>query len=267
MFEKIKSGFKTFANNVKTRELTGKNLDEPLEELKLALVRNGVALLVAQRIVDTVKEKLLGTRLERASKIDSFVKDIIKSSIREILETSKPFNLLDKAKEKASQDKPFILVFLGVNGTGKTTTIAKVANYFKKNNVTCVIAASDTYRAGAIDQLEKHASKVGIRVIKHEYNSDPSSVAWDAIAHAQAKHIKTVLIDTAGRQVVDKNLMKEIAKIVNVSEPDYVVYVGDGMAGNDVVSQVEKFSQHVRIDCSILTKLDADPGGATLSVA
>ncbi|NMC04992.1 MAG: signal recognition particle-docking protein FtsY [Candidatus Lokiarchaeota archaeon] len=268
MFEKIKSGFQAFVKNVKTKELTEKNIKEALDELQLALVKNDVAFSVAQKIANDVKEKILGTRIDRASKIEGFLRDAITTTIQEILHASKPVNLLDKVKEKASQDAPLVLVFLGVNGTGKTTTIAKVANYFKKNNVTCVIGAADTFRAGALEQLEKHANNVGIRVIKHEYKSDPSSVAFDTISHAQARHIKVVLIDTAGRQVVDKNLMREMVKIVNVADPDLVIYVGDAMAGNDVVNQVETFSKIVRVDASILTKVDADiGGGAALSVA
>ncbi|MEX2680862.1 MAG: signal recognition particle-docking protein FtsY [Candidatus Sigynarchaeota archaeon] len=268
MFEKIKSGFQAFVKNLKTKELTEKNIKVALEELKISLVKNDVAYNVAQKISDDVKAKILGMRIDRANRIEAFLKDAITTTILEILNTSKPFNLLDKVKEKAAQDAPLVLVFLGVNGTGKTTTIAKVANYFKKNNVTCVIGAADTFRAGAIEQLEKHASNVGIRVIKHEYRSDPSSVVFDTISHAQARHIRTVLIDTAGRQVIDKNLMKELSKIVSVADPDYVIYVGDAMAGNDVVSQVENFSQVVRVDASILTKVDADiGGGAALSVA
>ncbi len=268
VFEKIKSGFQTFVKNVKTKELNEKNIKDSLEELKLSLVKNDVAYSVAQKISDDVKAKILGTRIDRANKIEGFIKDAIMSTIREILQVSKPFNLLDKVKEKSVLGAPLVLVFLGVNGTGKTTTIAKVANYFKKNNVTCVIGAADTFRAGALEQLEKHANNVGIRIIKHEYKSDPSSVVFDTIAHAQARHIKAVLIDTAGRQVIDKNLMREMSKIVNVADPDYVIYVGDAMAGNDVVSQVENFSQVVRVDASILTKVDADiGGGAALSVA
>jgi len=268
VFEKIKSGFQAFVKNVKTKELTEKNIKDALEELKISLAKNDVAYSVAQKISEDVKTKILGTRIDRSNKIESFLKDVLTSTILEILQVSKPFNLLDKVKEKAAQGAPFVLVFLGVNGTGKTTTIAKVANYFKKNNVTCVIGAADTFRAGALEQLEKHANNVGIRVIKHEYKSDPSSVVFDTISHAQARHIKVVLIDTAGRQVIDKNLMRELSKIINVADPDCVIYVGDAMAGNDVVSQVQTFSQVVRVDASILTKVDADiGGGAALSIA
>ena len=268
MFNKLKTGFNSFVTAIKTKELTEKNLNEPLDELKISLVKNEVAYSVAQKIVDLVRENILGTRIGRADKIEQHLKDIIKDTIATILAESKPFNLIEKVKQKIDDDSPLVLVFIGVNGTGKTTTIAKLANYLKKNKITCVLGAADTFRAGSIEQLSKHAKKVGVRVIKHEYKTDPSSVAWDTIAHAESRHIRVVLIDTAGRQVMDKNLMREIQKIVNVAEPDYVIYVGDALAGNDVVTQVEKFSEHVQVDASILTKLDSDvAGGAALSVS
>lgn len=267
MFKKLKAGFNTFITKVKTKELNEKNLQVSLEELKLSLVKNDVAYFVSEKICDLVKEKILGMRINRSEKVDEYLKRVIKETIQSILEESKPFSLLDRLAEK-EEGEPLVLVFLGVNGTGKTTTIAKIAHYLKKNNIRCVIGASDTFRAGSIEQLEKHAKKVGVKVIKHEYKSDPSSVAYDTIAHAVAKHLKVVLIDTAGRQVMDKNLMREMEKIVNVAEPDIVIYVGDALAGNDVVTQVQKFSEHVRVDASILTKIDADvSGGAALSVS
>jgi len=169
---------------------------------------------------------------------------------------------------KNSKGLPYVIVFLGVNGTGKTTTIAKIAQYLKNNNITSVAAASDTFRAGAIEQLSKHMNNVGIRVIKHEYKSDPASVAYDAIEHAKAKNIDVVLVDTAGRQVTDKNLMIEIQKICRVSQPDCKVFVGDSLAANDALYQAREFDKHVGIDANILTKLDADAkGGAALSIS
>jgi len=161
-----------------------------------------------------------------------------------------------------------VIVFLGVNGTGKTTTMAKIAHYLKKHDFSTVAAAADTFRAGAIEQLSYHMVNVDIKVIKHEYKSDPASVAYDAIEHAKAKGINVVLIDTAGRQVSDKNLMKELEKIVRVSEPDLIIFVGDSLAGNDALFQAKEFKKNIGIDANILTKLDADSkGGAALSIS
>ncbi len=130
-----------------------------------------------------------------------------------------------------------------------------------------VIAASDTFRAGSQEQLEKHAENVGVRVIKHGYGADPAAVAFDAIKHAKAKDIDVVLIDTAGRAETNKNLMEQMKKIKRVTTPDLTVFVGDALAGNAAVEQAEKFGQ-VGIDASILTKIDADvQGGAALSIS
>jgi fused signal recognition particle receptor len=139
---------------------------------------------------------------------------------------------------------------------------------FKDNGFIPVAAASDTFRAGAIEQLSKHMDNIGVEMIRHDYKADAASVAYDTIEHARAKHRNVVLIDTAGRQVTDKNLMNELAKIVRVNEPDVVLFIGDSLAGNDVLIQAEEFSKHVRVDATILTKVDADEkGGAALSVA
>ncbi|GAH34375.1 unnamed protein product, partial [marine sediment metagenome] len=142
-------------------------------------------------------------------------------------------------------NQPYIIVFLGVNGVGKTTTMAKIAHYLKKHNLSAVAAAADTFRAGAIEQLSYHMENVDIRVIKHNYKSDPASVAFDAIEHAKSKGINVVLVDTAGRQVSDKNLMNELVKIVRVSAPDLIVFVGDSLAGNDALYQAKEFKKNV----------------------
>jgi fused signal recognition particle receptor len=194
--------------------------------------------------------------------------DTLKEVIIEILTPDREINLIEEIKTKNSKNFPYVIVFLGVNGTGKTTTMAKIAHYLKKYNITSVAAAADTFRAGAIEQLTYHMNNVGIRVIKHEYKSDPASVCFDAIEHAKARGINVVLIDTAGRQVTDKNLMIEMQKIVRVSQPDLIVFVGDSLAGNDALFQAKEFKKNVGIDANILTKLDADAkGGSALSIS
>jgi fused signal recognition particle receptor len=194
--------------------------------------------------------------------------DILKDVITEILTPERPMDLLEEIRMKNKRNGPFIICFLGVNGTGKTTTIAKIAHYLKKNNISCVAAAADTFRAAAIEQLSYHMQNIGIKVIKHEYKSDPASVAYDAIQHAKAKDINVVLVDTAGRQVSNKNLMREMQKIVRVTEPDLILFVGDSLAGNDALNQAKEFNNEVGIDANILTKFDADAkGGAALSIS
>jgi fused signal recognition particle receptor len=130
-----------------------------------------------------------------------------------------------------------------------------------------VLACSDTYRAGSIEQLDEHAKRLGVRMIKHSYGSDPAAVAFDAIKHAEAHGINVVLIDTAGRIQTDKNLMNELAKIKRIVDPDLTVLVVDALTGNDAVMQAEEFNDRVGVDGTILTKVDADvKGGSALSV-
>jgi fused signal recognition particle receptor len=188
--------------------------------------------------------------------------------VLEVLKPEHPLNLIESASEKKAKGQPTTIMFVGVNGTGKTTTLAKMAKLFQKNGFSVVIAAGDTYRAGSIEQLQQHADRLGIRVIKQSYGSDAAAVAYDAIAHAKSKKIDIVLIDTAGRMQSNKNLLKEMEKIARVAQPDIKLFVGDALAGNDVLSQAKEFHNSIQIDGAILTKVDADPsGGAALSIA
>ena len=159
-------------------------------------------------------------------------------------------------------------MFVGINGSGKTTTIAKLAKKMQNNNLKCVIAAADTFRAAAIQQLQEHADKLGIKLIKHDYGADPAAVAFDAVKYAEAHSIDIVLIDTAGRLHSNKNLMDELKKVVKVAKPDLKIFVGESIAGNDCIEQVQKYSEMVGIDAIILTKADVDEkGGTAISVS
>jgi fused signal recognition particle receptor len=159
-------------------------------------------------------------------------------------------------------------MFVGVNGTGKTLSIAKIAYLLQQHGKSCVMAAGDTFRAGAIEQLTIHADKLGVKIVKHGPGSDPAAVAYDAIEHAKAKHKDVVLLDTAGRMQTNSNLMDEMAKIKRVAKPDMIIFVGDALSGNDAVEQAKRFNEVVGIDGVILTKVDADAkGGSSLSIA
>ncbi len=264
MLEKLKN---TFSNFVK-KTLSEENLDKSLGELNLLLISNDVATETADEITTKIKNSLKNEQIGLLSSKKKYLFDILKGVITEILTPEKEINLIEEIKKKIELNKPYVMVFLGVNGTGKTTTIAKLAYYLKKNNITSVASASDTFRAAAIEQLTYHMNNVGIRVIKHEYKSDPASVAYDAINHAIAKNVNVVLVDTAGRQVSNKNLMIEMQKIVRIANPDLVIFVGDSLAGNDALNQAKEFNRNVGIDANILTKLDADSkGGSALSIS
>jgi len=177
-------------------------------------------------------------------------------------------NSKDLENSKNFQSKPYTLCFVGINGSGKTTTIAKVAKLLLNNNLSVVLAAADTFRAAAIDQLQIHADNLGVKLIKHDYGSDPAAVAYDAIAHAKSKNIDVVLIDTAGRMHSNINLTDEMKKIIRVANPDLKVFVGESITGNDCVEQAKTFNEAIEIDAIILSKADVDEkGGAAVSVS
>ncbi|MBN2228085.1 MAG: signal recognition particle-docking protein FtsY [Candidatus Thorarchaeota archaeon] len=268
MFDKLRGSLDKAVIKTTTKELNEKNLKDAVWELQMVLIQNDVAVEVAEHICNLTKEKLLGTRTGRLENTTHLFKTAIYESVLEVLTPEYPLDPIEFAKERKERGEITTILFVGVNGTGKTTTLAKFANMLKKNGLSVVIAAGDTYRAGSIEQLEKHAERLGIRVIKQDYGADAAAIAFDAIAHAKAKHIDVVLIDSAGRMQSNKNLLEEMKKIARVANPDLKLFVGDALAGNDALSQAKEFHKAITIDGAILTKVDADPsGGAALSVA
>lgn len=268
MFDKLRGAINNAVTKATTKELTDKNLSDAVWELQLVLIQNDVAVEVAEHICELTKEKILGSRTGRLENLTKLFRTAVHDSVIEVLTPEYPLDLLEFAKKRRDEGDTTTILFVGVNGTGKTTTLAKLAYLYKKNGFSVVIAAGDTFRAGSIEQLEKHAEKLEIRVIKQDYGSDAAAVAYDAVAHAKARHIDVVLIDSAGRMQSNKNLIQEMKKMARVAEPDLKIFVGDALAGNDALSQAKEFNDAIGIDGAILTKIDADPsGGAALSVA
>ncbi len=229
------------------------------------LSQNNVSIAVIEKIKEKLKSDLVESSVKRGQ-IAEIVRSDLKDVIYSVLTTPEKINLIEKAKVIAATGRPAVFLFVGANGHGKTTTIAKVANYFKQNKISCVFAASDTFRAASIEQLEEHAKKLGVRVIKQQYGSDPAAVAFDAIKHAAANKIDCVLIDSAGRQHTNANLMDELKKLKRVAKPDITIFVGESIAGNDVVQQITDYNSAIGIDGIILTKVDVDEkGGAIVS--
>jgi fused signal recognition particle receptor len=266
LFDKLKTGFSSVLQKVSKSELDGRGLDQYLDEFKLDLIQNDVAVPVAERICDLMREKIRGTLVPRFSDKQSVVNSALKDSLGEIMTPKQEINLLGVIGQKRAQNLPAIFVFLGVNGTGKTTTIAKIAKLLMKNGLSVIIACADTYRAGAIEQMEEHAQRVGVRTIKHEYGSDAAAVAFDAINYARSHGTNVVLIDTAGRMQTNRNLLDEMRKIVRVSNPDLKILVVDALTANDAAEQSKVFNDAIGIDAIILAKLDADArGGSALS--
>jgi fused signal recognition particle receptor len=267
MFEKLKAGLNRVVTKITTTELNAKQLQPVLSDFKVSLIENDVAFLVAERICDELEKRLDGVEVKR---LDDR-KDVVQRNLREVLlgvlRTGEKIDLPGMAEEKRQRGEPLVIVFVGINGTGKTTSIAKTARFFMNKGYSVVLACSDTYRAGSIEQLDEHAKRLGVRMIKHSYGADPAAVAFDAIKHAEAHGINVVLIDTAGRIQTDKNLMNELAKIKRIVDPDLTVLVVDALTGNDAVMQAEEFNDRVGVDGTILTKVDADvKGGSALSV-
>ena len=268
MFDKLRKGLSNAVNKIVTTELDAEKLRPILDEFRFDLIENDVAVPVAYYITDELEKRLEGVQVKRLGDRKDLIKDTLHEVLVEILTTKKEFDLLESIEQKRQLKEPYIILFVGINGTGKTTSIAKVANFLMKKGYSVVLSGSDTYRPGSIEQLEQHAKRLGVRIIKHEYGADPAAVAYDTICHAQSRGINVVLIDTAGRIQTDRNLMSELSKIKRVVDPDLTVLVVDALIGNDAVMQAEEFHKSVNIDGTILTKVDADvKGGAALSVA
>lgn len=239
-------------------------LDEILNELEIILLEADVAYPVVEEIKAGVRENLVGKKYDRSYTLEQVVELAIKDAVRDVLK----INEFDFDGWLAKQERPTVVMFVGINGTGKTTAIAKIANRIMKNGETVVLAACDTFRAGAIEQLTYHSEKLGCKIVKQDHDADPSAVAFDAIEHAKSKRKDVVLIDTAGRMQTNNNLIEEMKKIVRVAKPDLKVFVGDSLAGNDAIEQAKVFDAAVGIDAIILTKIDTDAkGGAALSIA
>ena len=251
---------------VREKTISEKHVEDTLWELEMGLLEGDVAMEVATAVVDSVKDDLVGRKIKRSSDITEYTYDALRNAVAEIIDIPGK-SMTEMIEEKKAQGEPLVVMFVGINGTGKTTTIGKLANYYLKMGYTPVIAASDTFRAGAIEQVTHHAENVGVKIIKHQKGSDPAAVAYDAVEHAKAQGKELVLIDTAGRMQTNTNLMDEMKKIKRVSNPDLVVFVGDALTGNDATQQAVKFNEAIDIDGVILTKADADSkGGASLSI-
>jgi len=266
MFENLRNAFSSAAKSLGEKELKEKDIDEVLSQLEISLLESDVAMEVIDSIKSDLKEKLIGTKVNK-KEIEKFVKDSLIESISGLFDSAGKIDLLSNISSKKESTEPYIILFVGINGTGKTTTLAKIAYLLKKSKISVVVAAADTFRAGAIEQLKEHINRLNLKLVAQNYGSDPAAVARDAVLYAKSHKIDCVLVDTAGRMQTSKNLMEQIEKITNVVKPDFKIFVGDSLAGNDTVNQAKKFHEHTKFDAAILTKSDADArGGAALSI-
>jgi fused signal recognition particle receptor len=260
--EEKKGFFQKITETVTKVSLSDKKFEELFWELEITLLENNVAVEVIEKIKDDLKNDLVNNKINRKD-LDKQIIKSLRTSISGLFNVEQ-IDLIKNARKK----KPYVIVFVGINGVGKTTNLAKVAYLLKKQGLSVVAGACDTFRAAAIQQLEEHTKNVGIKLIKHDYGSDPAAVAFDTIKHAEGKNIDVVLLDTAGRLHSNKNLMQELEKVVRITKPDLKIFVGESLAGNDVVEQVKLFNDSVGIDAIILSKADTDEkGGAAISVS
>ncbi|MEK6972731.1 MAG: signal recognition particle-docking protein FtsY [archaeon] len=240
--------------------ISEKDIDELLYDFELALLESDVDQDTATFLCEKIKKELVGKKIPKGKEFDNFIKQEIKNVFAESICVEHQ-NILSLIKNKT--EKPFVILFLGPNGAGKSTSMAKLTNLLQKNNLSVIWSASDTFRAAAIEQLEKHAERLNVRLVKHKYGSDPAAVAFDAVSSAKAKKIDLVLIDSAGRQDTNQNLMEELKKIVRVIKPDLKIFVGEALSGRSLLEQAKVFDKELSIDGFILTKIDTDTKGGT----
>ncbi len=258
MLEGLRNAFSRFVESlpVGEKEISEATLEEPLSELELSLIRADTALEAVEIVKNSIKQKLLGKKVRGRDEL----RKALREALVEILTPPAPSIFPPK-------NVPTVVLFVGPNGAGKTTTIGKVAWFLKRKGYASVFSASDTFRAGSIQQLEEWGKMTGAKVIKHDYGADPAAVAFDARTYAEKRKIPYVLIDTAGRQETNTNLMEQLRKIKKVVKPDLVVFVGEALAGNALLDQIKGFDEAVGVDAVILTKFDLDvKGGAAFTV-
>lgn len=263
MLNRFKETVKDFSSNVKEtvaeKELEEDDLDPLLEQMRLKLLQNNVSMDAAESIEQEIREKLLGESVGRRS-VEEKVNEAVKDVLKDILDDSYDFD-----KELENAEKPQVVFLIGFNGSGKTTTAAKLGKYLQDKKQEVVLGAGDTFRAASIEQLQEHGEKLGCKVIAHEYESDPAAVGYDTVEHAE-KNGKVAIVDTAGRSHADQNLIGELEKMIDVNEPDITFLVIDALAGNDVVEQAEAYEN--MYDAIIVTKMDVDEaGGAIISIS
>lgn len=267
MFEKLRKALSALTASATQKTLSEDEVEKVLWNLEIGLLESDVAEEVVKALTSRIKQEVIGLKLSRSTPTHEYIKQRLTAVIREEFFKAQPIDLISQIESKKAKGEPYVIIFLGINGTGKTTTIAKFAHHLKQKGFSVILACADTHRAGAIEQLATHAERLGLKTITQRYGADPAAVARDAVLYAQKHKVNVVLVDTAGRMQTSRNLMDEMEKIIRVVKPDLKIFVGDALAGNDAISQAKEFQKFTGFDAAILTKVDADvKGGAALSI-
>jgi fused signal recognition particle receptor len=268
MLKSLSKAFSNLVEKVSTTTLTGPEVESLLQDFYLQLVAADVAVETADAVVEGLRQRLKEFRVPRFSDKREMVEDVLKSTLSTVIKTASIQDVLKTAEERRKSGRPVVIMFVGPNGSGKTSTVVKLAHYLRKKGYSAILASADTFRAGAIEQLETLGEKAGFLVVSQQYGADPAAVAVDAINKAASLRANFVIIDTAGRTEVDRGLLEEMRKIKRVAKPDYVIYIGDALAGNVAVNQARMFDEVVGVDFVVLAKLDADAkGGSAVSIS
>jgi signal recognition particle receptor subunit alpha len=271
----LMSFFKTFTN----RQLSQEDLDPVLDKFRDHLISKNVASEIAEKLCESVASQLIGKQLGSFTRVSTTVKNAMEESLTRILTPKRRIDILREVQAAQQEKRPYSIVFVGVNGVGKSTSLSKVCSWLLSNNLKVAIAACDTFRSGAIEQLQVHATNLGVNLYSQDYGKEPTIVAAASIQQARKDGMDVVLIDTAGRMADNELLMKALGKLVGVNKPDLVLFVGEALVGNDSVDQMRKFNRaleeyspdprYVRsIDGIVLTKFDTvdDKVGAAISM-
>jgi fused signal recognition particle receptor len=264
MFDKIRNTVSNISKIAVEKKISEEELNRTLEEFEINLLECELPFNLVEKLSQDLRNELINNTFSRNTEFNKIIKDRFTLSINNIFDQIEEIDLIELIK---SSEKPFKILIVGINGSGKTTTIAKIGNLLKTNNLSVVLVAADTFRAGAIEQIKEHANRLDIKIIAQKYGSDPAAVSRDGVEYSKLHNIDVVLIDTSGRVQTSNNLMQEISKIRNVINPNFTIFVGDSLTGNDLVSQAQEFYKFTEFNGSILTKVDADvKGGALLAV-
>ncbi|MBH58874.1 MAG: signal recognition particle-docking protein FtsY [Thaumarchaeota archaeon] len=265
MLDKVKNAVSNLSKIAVEKQISEKELDKVMENLTIELLESEIPFDLVDQISENIKKQMIEKKFARSDEFKEIIKNEFTSTIKDIFQKVEDIDLVQLIKTK--ETKPFKILIVGINGSGKTTTVAKIGHLLKENNISSVIVAGDTFRSGAIEQIKEHADRLDLKLISQKYGSDPAAVARDGVEYSKTHSIDAVIIDTSGRVQTNSNLMQEVLKIKNVVEPDFTIFIGDSLAGNDLVSQTQEFFKYTEFNGSILTKVDADvKGGAILSI-